>query len=79
MDAIAERMFRFENRDFTVEAKVKGGVGLLVDLLDRMAITYSSAADGVSWVSKKFWIHKIAVELLSNFMAETTFLLEAEN
>jgi hypothetical protein len=79
MDAIAERMFRFENRDFTVEAKVKGGVGLLVDLLDRMAITYSSAADGVSWVSKKFWIHKIAVELLSNFRAETTFLLEAEN
>jgi hypothetical protein len=79
MDAIAQRQYRFENRDYTVEAKIGGGLGLLLELLDRIAITYTSAADGITWASKKFWAHKIAVELLSNFKVRTTLILEAEN
>lgn len=79
MNAIAERMYRFSNRGFTVTARIGNGVGLMLDLLDRLQITYSSAADGISWSAKKFWVHGIAVEILSNFTARTTLTLEAEN
>lgn len=79
MNAIAQRIYRFENRSHTVEAKLPGAVGLLLELLDRVAITYNSAADGISWSSKKFWVHKIVVEPLKNFGAQTILTLEAEN
>jgi hypothetical protein len=79
MNTIATRMYKFENRDYTVTAKLNGAVGLMFDLLDRIAITYTSSADGVTWSSKMFWIHKIAVELKDNFNAVTTLTLEAEN
>jgi hypothetical protein len=79
MAAVAQRMFRFENRDVTVVARVRGGLGLMLDLLDRVAITYASAADGVAWSAKTFWVHKILVEVLANFTARTTLTLEAEN
>lgn len=79
MTTIAERMYKFENRSHTVEAKVRGGVGLLLDLMDRVSITYASAADGISWSAKKFWVHRIVVEVLTNFTARSTLLLEAEN
>jgi hypothetical protein len=79
MNTIAERMYKFENRDYTVEARIGSGLGLLVELLDRVQITYTSAADGLTWSAKKFWVHGIAVEILANFMARTTLTLEAEN
>lgn len=79
MDAVAERMYRFENRSHTVTARIGNGLGLLLELLDRLSITYSSAADGISWTTKKFWVHKILVEILANFNARTTLVLEAEN
>jgi hypothetical protein len=79
MNTISERIFKFENRDYTVEVRIGSGVGLLVELLDRVQITYMSLADGINWNSKKFWIHKVVVELLSNFTARTMLRLEAEN
>lgn len=79
MAAIAERMFKFENRDYTVTAKIGNGLGLLLELMDRVAITYTSSQDGISWSSKKFWVHKISVSLKDNFTAETELVLEAEN
>jgi len=78
MTAIATRMYQFENRDYTVTAKLNGAIGLMLELLDRVAITYTSSADGVAWSSKKFWISKIAVELKENFNAVTTLVLDAE-
>lgn len=79
MTTIATRMYKFENRDYTVTAKLNGAIGLMLDMLDRIAITYTSSADGVAWSSKKFWISKIAVELKENFNAETTLTLDAES
>lgn len=79
MAAISERMYKFENRSHTVTATIGNGVGLLIDLLDRISITYSSAVDGINWSEKKFWVHKITVEILSNFTARTMLGLEAEN
>lgn len=79
MSAIAERMYKFENRSHTVTAQIGNGVGLLIDLMDRLSITYTSAVDGITWSAKKFWVHRIAVEVLANFTARTTLTLEAEN
>lgn len=79
MTAIATRMYKFENRTHMVTASLSGAVGLLIDLMDRIAITYTSASDGITWSSKKFWINRIEVELLRNFTARTSLVLDAEN
>lgn len=79
MDTIAERRYKFLTRDYTVTAKMPGGVGLLFDLLDRVSLTYASAGDGIDWTAKKFWIHKIEVDIVDGFAASTTLTLEAEN
>lgn len=79
MNTIATRMYKYFNRDVTVTAQLAGAVGLLLELQDRIAVTYSSSADGISWSSKKFWVQKISVGLQSNFNAITTLTLEAEN
>lgn len=78
MTTIATRMYKFENRDYTVTAVFPNGIGLLLDLLDRVAITYTSSADGIAWSSKKFWINKIGVDLLEDFNAVTTLVMDAE-
>lgn len=79
LSGIAERIYKFDSRDYTVTAQIGNAIGLKLELMDRVAITYSSAADGISWSSKKFWIHEIGVDILENFTAKTTLTLEAEN
>lgn len=79
MNTIAERMYKFENRDYVVTAEMAGAVGLLMDLLDRVAITYTSSADGITWSNKYFWVSRISVELMANFTAKTILTLDAEN
>jgi hypothetical protein len=79
MNTIATRMYKYANRDVSVVATLPGAVGLMLELMDRIAITYASSADGISWSSKKFWIQKISVSLQSDFNAVTTLTLEAEN
>ena len=79
MNTIATRMYKYANRDVSVIAQLPGAIGLMLELLDRIAITYSSSADGISWSSKKFWIQKISVDLQSDFNATTTLALEAES
>lgn len=79
MTAVATRMYKFKNRDYTVTAKIGNGLGLMLDLLDRVSITYTSSADGITWTAKKFWIHGVTVDIKENFSAETTLVLEAEN
>jgi hypothetical protein len=79
MDIIAGRMYEFENRSHTVTAQIGNGVGLLIDLMDRISITYASTVDGIDWSEKMFWVHKINVDITANFTAKTTLKLEAEN
>jgi hypothetical protein len=79
MAAVAEQMYKYENRDVTVVAEMPGAMGLLFEIDDRVSITYSSAADGISWSAKKFWIEEIRVEIGAAFNATTTMRLEAEN
>lgn len=79
LDAIAQRMYLFETRGYTVTAEIGNGVGLLLELLERVAITYSSAQDGISWSSKPFYVHKIDVDVMDGFTAKTRLVLEQEN
>lgn len=76
---VAERIYKYENRDVSVQATLPGAIGLLLELMDRVSITYSSAVDGVSWSAKKFWVEGIRILIQRDFMATTTLTLEAEN
>ena len=77
--AMATRMYKFANRDFRIEAKLQGAVGLMLQLLDRVAVTYTSTPDGIAWSEKKFWVDGITVEIGRDFNAVTTLILDAEN
>ena len=79
MATIAERIYKFENREHTVTCQLPGAIGLWLDLLDRVEITYTSAADGITWDQKKFWLNKITVEVLADFNMITTVTMDAEN
>lgn len=79
MNTVAERTYLYENRDVSVRATIHGAVGCMMDLMDRVSLTYSSAEDGVDWTEKKFWVEGISVRLMENFTATTELRLEAEN
>ena len=79
MATVAERQYKYQNRDVSVVAKLAGGVGLMIDLMDRLSITYTSSADGITWSAKKFWVEGITVDIQEGFRAVTTLNLEAEN
>jgi hypothetical protein len=79
MATVAERKYKYANRDVTVIAKMPGAMGLLFEIMDRVSITYTSAADGIAWSAKKFWIEDISVPLDAAFNGTTTMRLEAEN
>lgn len=79
MTTIATRTYKFMNRDYRIEAKLPGAVGLMLDLLDRISVTYTSAVDGITWSAKKFWIDSITVEVSENFNATTTLVMDAES
>lgn len=79
MNTVAERKYKYANRDVSVTAILPGAMGLLFEIMDRVAITYTSSADGVSWSAKKFWIEEIRVAFRDFFNATTTMRLEAEN
>jgi hypothetical protein len=77
--ANATRRYLYENRDVTVVAALPGAIGLMLDLADRVSITYTSTADGVAWSAKKFWVEEIDVVIMDNFLAQSVLTLEAEN
>lgn len=82
LDDWAERLYKFLNRDYTVQWEAPGCCGLLFELLDRVQITYvGTAANGldINWSEKKFWVHDISVRPNAGFSGTTTFTLEAEN
>lgn len=79
MATVAERRYKYQNRDVSITVKLAGAVGLMIDLMDRLSITYTSSVDGITWTAKKFWVEGIRVQLQDAFTAVTTLRLEAEN
>lgn len=81
LDSWCQRLYEFLNRDYSVRWTAPGACGLLFEILDRVAITYSGTAYNglhVNWTDKKFWVHEIEVAPHDIFGAVTTFTLEAE-
>lgn len=79
LTGIATRKYLYANRSHTVIATLPGAMGLLFDIMDRVTITYSSAADGISWSAKAFWVEEIKVTLQDFFNGVSVLRLEAEN
>ena len=79
LNDMAERIYKFNNRDYIVTVVLPGAIGLMLEIVDRVAITYTSATDGITWSEKKFWINKIIVDIGESFTAKTTLTLDAEN
>ena len=79
MATVAERKYKYANRDYSVMATLPGAQGLLFEIMDRVSITYTSSADNITWSAKKFWVEEIRVRLTDQFNAVTTMRLEAEN
>ena len=79
MNTIAERKYKYANRDVSVTAMLPGAIGLLFEIMDRVSVTYTSSVDGITWSAKKFWVEEIRVQLRDFFNATTTMRLEAEN
>lgn len=82
LNVLAQRAFLFLQRQFVVDLSIAGPWGLLMELYDRVEVTYNGTArNGVSvqWNEKKFWIQKISVRRVHNFGAVTDLTLDEEN
>jgi len=77
LDIWARRRYQWENRDYTVVVRRPGLVGCWFELMDIIELTYSDAADGISFVNEKFFIHKIDMTYDPGTKSgQTTFTLE---
>jgi len=79
MQTVAQRMYLYENRPYSVKMNLPGAMGLLFDLMDRVSITYTSSDDGVTWSAEKFWVEGIRVSIRDAFTMDSELTLEAEN
>lgn len=82
LDLLAERAYKFLNREYQVRFSMPGAIGTRFEQYDRIALTYSGTSiNGVSvdWNEKKFWITEISIQPSGNFGATTTLMLDEEN
>lgn len=82
LDDWAKYRYYYETRQFEVTITLPGLCGLLFDLLDRVAITYTGTdANGVhiDWKKKKFWIHDITITPDNTGSGKTELVLHEEN
>jgi hypothetical protein len=82
LDQLAFRQYQHLNRRYIVKLTMPGAWGLLLELYDRISLTYTgTAANGVefAWAAKKFWLTNISVSRVYDFGAVTELTLEEEN
>lgn len=82
LDLLAERAYKFLNRQYDVRIRLAGPWGVYLELYDRIAVTYSGTAQNgvsISWSEKKFWIEKITVTKGPANTAVTELYLQEEN
>lgn len=82
LDILAERKYLFETRPFDLRLFLAGPWGLEIDLLDRIALTYSGTSrNGIelSFLNEPFWIRAIRVNRVGNFGAITELDVMQEN
>lgn len=81
LDLLAQRVYKFLNREVGVRLSLAGGWGSYLELYDRVSVTYTGTdRNGVTidWTEKKFWLNSIRVNKVSNFGSLTDLELEEE-
>lgn len=81
-DLLAERAYKFLNRDFNVSLTLPGSIGSYLELYDRVSLSYTGTSiNGVTvdWTDKKFWVSSIRLVRQGNFGAVTELELDEEN
>lgn len=82
LNLLAQRAFKFLNRELNFHVAIAGAWGAYLELYDRVQVTYAGTdANGltINWNKKKFWINSIRISRQGNFNATTEFDLEEEN
>lgn len=81
LNLLAERAYKFLNRDITLRVSLAGGWGSYLELYDRIAVTYTGTTQNgveIDWTSKKFWVNNVRVTKVGNFTCLTDLDLEEE-
>ena len=82
LNLLAERAYRFLNRELNFRVVLPGAIGAFLELYDRVAVTYSGTTTNgvtINWADKKFWIDRISVRRSQRTSAVTELMLEEEN
>lgn len=82
LDQLAAQLYLYLQRQYEVIVTLPGPWGLMMELYDRIELTYSGTATngvGFVWDQKKFWIDRIEVRRLYTFGAITELRLQEEN
>lgn len=82
LNLLAQRAYKYLNRQFNFRVTIAGAWAAYLELYDRISVTYSGTTRNgvtVSWAAKKFWINSIRVSRVGNFGAVTELELEEEN
>jgi hypothetical protein len=82
LNELAQRLYLFLQRQYSVTLTMPGPWGLMMELYDRAELTYSGTTqNGVAfqWDQKKFWINRISVRRVHNFGAVTELVLDEED
>jgi hypothetical protein len=81
LDVLSFRLYNFLRRRYQCDITLPGSWGLLLELYDRVEVTYTgTASNGVAfvWGNKKFWVSKINISRMQGRTATTEFTLEEE-
>ncbi len=83
LDHWANCLYQYKNRPYTVQWSLPGYAGLLFEINDPVAITYSGTSQNgvhVEWYNEKFWISNIMVYPRGhNTTAVSVLTLESDN
>lgn len=81
VNLLAERAFKFLNRDYSVRLSLPGIWGAYLEMYDRVSLSYTGTSiNGVTvdWTEKKFWIDSITINIQSDTIATTELVLDEE-
>lgn len=82
LNLLAQRAYKYLNRELNVTVAIAGAWGAYLELYDRISITYAGTTRNgvtVNWVNKKFYINTLRINRVGNFSAITELELEEEN
>ena len=81
LEQLAQRAYKFLNRNYNIRLSLVGPWGTYLELYDRVQVTYTGTYQNglnIDWNEKKFWVSAVRVERMGSFAAITELELEEE-